>query len=281
MRFLLQRNWHTAVRLTGQDLISEVTYCGTDQEVYACLVVDPQTFIVKGATWEKYRTPTEKGQKTMNLTQLVGMEAYLGCGPTLRRLLAPLQDSFAQETFAETVRGLTQAETFLLQKRGYSSQKAYEDDWKEFYAGSCRFYSNLDQVTKGWYEYLGYHERRGILFNRLRNLVLAENGSGSEQFYLLTGQLCDSFHEVSVKLVVAKDDLSVKKATSHFLRVPDPICGEGAELVKLIEGQKLLSMPKRKLAHLLRSSDNCVHLIDLVYEAVVALEHWQKKGSSA
>lgn len=281
MRFLLQRNWHSAVRLTGQDLISEVTYCGTDQEVYACLVVDPQTFIVKNATWEKYRTPAEKGQRTLNLTQLEGMEAYLGCGSTLRRLLAPLQDSFAQELFAETVRGLTQAETFLLQKRGYPSLQAYEDDWKEFYAGSCRFYSNLDQVTKGWYEYLGYHERRGTLFNRLRNLTLAEDASDTEQFYLLTGQLCDSFHEVSVNLVIAKDNLSVKKAEGHFLRIPDPVCGEAAELVKLIEGKKLMGMPKKELAHILQSGDNCVHLIDLIYEAVVTLENWQEKSPSA
>lgn len=279
LQFLLQRNWHAAVRLVGQDLISEVTYCGTDREVYACLVVDPQTFIVKSATWEKYRTPEEKGHKTLNLTQLEGMEAYFGCGGTLRQALAPLQEPFARELFAEAVRGISQAETFLLQERGYSSPQAYEDYWNEFYVGSCRFYSNLERVTKGWYEYLGYSKRQGILFNRLRNLVLFEDDHGPDQFYLLIGQLCDSFHEVSVNLIIEKDTLSVKKATGHFLRVPDPVCGEAAELVKIIEGKNLQGMSKKNLAHLLQSGNNCVHLIDLIYEGAETLEYWRGKGA--
>lgn len=276
MQFLLQRNWHSVVRLEeqGQDLLSEVTYCGTDREVYACLVVDPHTFLVKSATWETYRTPEEKGQKTLNLTQLKGMEAYFGCGGALRQALAPLQEPFALALFAEAVRGLAQAETFLLRERGYPSPEAYEEHWNSFYFESCRFYSNLDRVSGGWYDYVGYSERRGILYNRLRNIVLSTEGHNSASYYFLNGQFCDSFHEVSVTLVLEKENLVVKKATGHFMRAPDPVCGEAAEFVKAIEGKSLQGMQKKNLAHLLQGGNGCVHLIDLIYEGVETLAYW-------
>ncbi len=279
MDYLLQRNWHSAVRFEGdgQDLLSEVTYCGTDREVYASLVVDPHTFLVKRALWETYRTPEGKGQKTLVLSPLEGIEAYFGCGGAFRRALAPLQEPFALELFLETVRGLLQAETFLLKERGHASPEAYEEYWNKNYLDSCRFYSNLDRVSGSWYDYVGFSERRGILFNRLRSMVLSTAGNNTDNYYNLYGQLCDSYHEVTVALVLEKDNLVVKKATGHLLRVPDPVCEEAAAFVKDVEGKSLRGMQKKNLAHLLQGGNGCVHLIDLIYEGVEALSYWLAK----
>lgn len=274
----MQRNWHSAVRLEEEreDLFSEVTYCGTDREAFARLVVDPRTYLVKSAVWETYRTPEEKGQRTLNLNQLKGMEAYFGCGATLRQVLNPLREPYAPALFAETVRGLIQAETFLLEERGHSSPEAYEEYWNKFYLGSCRFYSNLDRVGGSWYDYVGFDKRRGILFNRMRSLVLSTAEYDGADCYYLYGQLCDSYHEVDVTLVLDKDDFVVKKASGYLLRVPDPVCREAATFVNAVEGKSLLGMQKKTVAHLLQGGNGCVHLIDLIYEGAETLSYWQE-----
>jgi len=279
LEFLLQRNWYSTVRLDeeGQDLFSEVTYCGTDREVHARLIVDPNTFLVKSANWETYRTPEGKGQRTLNLSQLEGMEAYFGCGGTLRQILAPLQEPYARALFAEAVRGLIQAETFLLKERGYPSKKTYEEHWYKVYRDSCRYFSNLDRISGGWYDYVGYSERLGVLFNRLRNMILFTREQDSAECYHLYGQLCDSYHEVTVTLVLDRDSLEVLEAEGHFLRVPDPVCEEAIEFVHAVEGKSLQGMQKKDLAHLLRGGDGCVHLIDLIYEGVETLSIWTAK----
>ena len=98
MQCIFQRNWHSFVRMEDeQSLLSEVTYCGTYREVCARLIINPNTFIVKKAVWEVYRTPEEAGFRTLDIPGMVGIEAYFGSGGNLRKALQPLQDSFAGE----------------------------------------------------------------------------------------------------------------------------------------------------------------------------------------
>jgi hypothetical protein len=256
------------VRLEEQKLLVEVTYCGTDREACARLVVDPETFAVREAAWEKYRTPQGAGCKTLNLPQLAGMEAYFNCGGIMREALAPLQDSCANGLFAEAVRGLIQAETFLYKERGFSSAEAYEHNWNSLYVNSCRYYSNLDRVTQGWYEHVGCITRTGSLFNRMKTQVLYLQDNS----YLLAGHLNDSFHGVSVELELEKDSFMVKSARGDLLRAPDCVCGEAAGLMKELEGKNLGGIKKKDIARLLGGGNACVHLIDLVSDGLETLE---------
>ena len=79
---------------------------------------------------------------------------------------------------------------------------------------------------------------------------------------------------MSATLVLTKDNLEVKKAVGHFLRVPDPVCREAVEFVQAIKGKSLQGMPKKTLAHLLQGGDGCTHMIDLIYEAVETVSYW-------
>jgi hypothetical protein len=254
--------------LEEQELLVEVTYCGTDREACARLVVDPVTFTVSEAAWEKYRAPEEAGCKALSLPQLAGIEAYFNSGAALREALAPLQDACANGLFAEAVRGVIQAETFLFKERGFSTPEAYEDNWNTLYVNSCRYYSNLERVTQGWYEHVGYSSRGGSLFNRMKTQVLYLKGNS----YLLTGHLNDSFHGVSVELELEKDKLMVKSARGDLLRAPDRVCGEAAGLMKELKGKNLGGIKKKDIALLLGGGNGCVHLIDLVSDGLETLE---------
>ncbi len=261
MQCIFQRNWHSSVRMEEQILSSEVTYCGTDREVCARLIIDPNTFLVKKAVWETYRTPGGAGFKALDIPGMAGMEAYFGSGGRLRRVLQPLQDSFAGELFAEAVRAIIQAETFLLNERGYTPE-SYEQYWIEFYKDTCCFFSNLDRVTLGWYEYIGYSTRAGSLFNRMKSQILSLH----ENTYFLSGHINDSFHGIAVDLELEKNTRRIKKSRGGFLRFPDPVCKEAGVFMKQLEGETLAGLKKKEIAHLLGASNGCVHMIDLVFD---------------
>ena len=234
MRCIFQRNWHSSVRMEEQNLLTEVTYCGTDREACARFIVDTATLVIKEAAWEKYRTPGKKGWELMNLPQLIGVEAYLGSGGTIRQILAPLNDPYAYQLFAEGVRGIIQAETFIFTERGHSSGDDYQKFWEKHYANSCRYFSYPERVTKGWFEHIGYNDRRGNLFNRVIALALYLK----KDSYLLHGQFNDSFHSICVNLELEKEKPFIK-GRMRFSKGSDLVCEEAEAYMKDLEGKNL------------------------------------------
>lgn len=268
MRCLFQRMWHSSVRFeedAGEHFLVEVAYCGTDGEACARLLVEPATLLIREAVWEKYRAPEERVPSITKIPALAGVEAYFNSGDALREALAPLGDPCARELFAEAVRGVIQAETFLFKERGFSSPEAYQDNWDRLYVNSCRYYSNLDRVTRGWFEHIGYSHRRGNLFNRMKSQILyLQDNSNS---YLLAGNLADSFHNASVELELEMDGKTVKSSKGELLRAPDSVCREASALMNALTGENFENLSKKDIARLLGGGNGCVHLIDLVSDA--------------
>ncbi|HBX23579.1 MAG TPA: DUF2889 domain-containing protein [Desulfotomaculum sp.] len=270
MRNTLQRHWFTMVRRSRTDglLDAQTVYRGTDGECAALLLVEPGTLKVVAATWESYAPEV----KTVEVKGLVGVEAYFKCGPVLKETLTGL-GKFTRSLFAETVRGIIQAETFLLAERGFASPSAYSHYWEKFYAGSCRYYSNLERISNKWDEYAGT-DRLTSLFNRFKsqNVYIDEKHG-----YRVAGMLSDSFHELSVDLAL-DPDLLVTKANGVMLRVPDNVCCEAVAYINELPGRRLDGLRKKQVADLLGAGEGCVHLIDLVHDAVESVKIEQLKG---
>ncbi len=260
MDCIFQRFWNTSVRLYEEELLVETTYNGSDRELCARMTVDPESFIVQRAWWEVYRTPDENSPRCTNIEGLEGMKAYFGCGETLKSVLLPLDSPEAKELFAEGVRGVIQAETFLVEKRGYSTPQKYEDYWDGIYQGACRYYSNMERVTTKWYEHVGYYERIGCLFNRMKSQSMYKG----EKAYLLNAHLQDSFHSVAVELELEKNEGMIIDGRGDILRAPDPVCKEATVFMSKLKGTFLPEIKKKEIAFLLGAGNGCVHLIDLV-----------------
>ncbi|MEW5920603.1 MAG: DUF2889 domain-containing protein [Bacillota bacterium] len=268
MHCLLQRNWHLSVRMETKKLLSEVTYCGTDGEYCARLLVQPQSFLVLNAQWEVYRTPEGAVDKIMELPQLCGLEVYFNSGPALREALSTLQDSYAASLFADAVRAVIQSETFLYRERGFHSTAAYDEYWNTNFLNSCRFYSNLDRVSCKWYDHVGIDHRSGNLFNRMKSQFLYSTANG----YRLNGHLNDSFHGVFSELELAGDGSTVIKARGDLLRAPDAVCQESVLYMQELEGKSLGGLKKRDMAELLGSHEGCVHLFETVFDSMETLK---------
>lgn len=266
MYCLFQRHWHTGVkRVDEQTLIAESTYNGTDMEAVATMQVDVYTFKVKRATWEEYRTSSATHDKAVDVPELIGVEAYFGCGPAIHRAAEKLPGRLPQLLFAEAVRGIIQAETYVYRERGHSDPEAYDRYWDNFYANSCRYYSNLERTTVPWRQYVGKQERPSRLYTRFKGQGLYRTDGGE---YILLGHLTDSFHEVAVRLILNRELTEIQQASVEMLRVPDAVCREAAGLMENLRGEKIQALTKKSVAHLLGGKQGCVHVIDTVYDLI-------------
>lgn len=274
MHCVFQRFWHTSVRLIqDKELLVETTYCSTDKEVCARMNVAPDSFSVRQACIEIYRAPGLDAPEIVEVKGLIGMEAYFESGEALRKCIFPHIVPEAKDLFAEGVRGVIQAETFLVEQRGYKGPMDYQDYWFELYQGACRFYSNTDRVKNRWYDHIGYHYRSGALFNRMKSQILYSNEKG----FLLTGHLHDSFHSVAVELELEKEKGLINNARGDILRAPDPVCMESTVYMDKLNGTFLPEMDKKEIALMLGSGNGCVHLIDLVTDGAKTVSLYQEK----
>lgn len=268
MRNLFQRNWYTEVRRSEDGLLKgKTSYIDTYREAVAHLSVDINSFIIQEALWEEQRSSEPINARTLQVTPLCGSKAYFSSGPMLKEAGAFLKDPLAVALFSETVKGIIQAETFLLSERGFASEKDYEHKWMEFYSGSCRYFSSLDRITKTWFDHVGESKREGNLFVRFKTQSLFHLGKSR---YLLTGNLSDSFHEVNVRLKL--NGVAVEEADGVLLRTPDLVCREAAALLTNLHGINLRGVAKKELAGLLGKGQGCVHVIDLVNDCAQILE---------
>jgi hypothetical protein len=268
MKTLFQRNWYTEVRRSDNKHLKAVTsYLDTYREAAAQLSIDINSFIIEDAVWEEQRSREPISSKSRQVTPLLGSEAYFSSGPKLKEAAAFLNDPLAGSLFSESIKGIIQAETFLWEERGYSSEEEYENKWTDFYSGSCRYYSNLDRITKSWYTHVGVSKRDGNLFVRSKTQSLL--GLGDDQ-YLLIGNLSDSFHELNINIKL--NGFTVEDADGILLRAPDPVCREAADLLDNLHGINLQEINKKEIAGILGKGQGCIHMIDLVNDCAQILE---------
>jgi len=278
---IFQRHWHASTRLSPpkpgkaaadsaaavdieqqpiREIIAETIYGDTDCEVGTRLRVDPKSFKIREATWETYSLPVT----ITDIPGLRGTAAYLNCGPALTEALADL-GPVARTTFNETISCVILSEPFLVKERGYATYAAYREHWDVFYRNACRYYSNLDTTSVLW-DYSDY-TRTSVLFNRFasQSAFLLPGGG-----FHVTGTYSDTFHEFSVELDT-EINLVITWAAAELLRLPHAGCSGTNVYLQQLAGYNARNPVKKQLVQVLGGGDGCVHLIDTVYDALIAV----------
>lgn len=266
MKSIHHSHWHTSVHVHGAgSLYARTAFLSTELECATILRVNINTFHIEKARWEVYRGPG--GPLSADIGGLTGVEAYLGSGNALRQAVLKDCGEKALPLISETVRGIIQAETFIFLERGYRDAKSYDDYWEKMYINTCRYYSNLDRISRRWEDHVSDQNRFNNLFNRFKGISVAE-GDG---VYSASASLSDSFHEVGVNLTVDKSMGAVTAVNCRLLRAPDPVCFEAGEFGQNLLGQKLPAMSKKEVAGALAGSQGCIHIIDLCSDLAAVL----------
>jgi hypothetical protein len=269
LKHLMQRHWFTNIRKADAENILAVTdYMDNHMERRAFLKVETSSLKITEAWLERPGQAGNMTESTIYIDSLQGVQAYLGSGPQLREALKSIGENLERTLFNDCVIGIVQAETFLFPERGYQDVDAYNNFWEKSYVGSCRYYSNLDQVKKNWMDYIGFAPRRLNLFSRSKSQQLMEDEQGNR---LVAGSLVDSFHQMASFLQIDPEG-KVITASGQLVRGPDEVCFSAADFMDELRGIKLAGKSKKEIAGILGTSQGCIHLIDLVYDSVQTLD---------
>jgi len=268
MEILFQKYMCSSVVASEKgQLLAESTLVSTDYDAIARITADYYNYRINDAWWEICRSPGGEYNGVGKAPELVGVEAYLGAGVALRQAVGSGGGGVPLSLLSECVKAVLQAESFMFTDRGYPTPESYEEYWEEMYVNSCRYYSNLDRVNRGWLAEETKYTRSKGLFNRFLDCRVCRLSDGG---IAVSGGFCDSAHELSVYLELGGDGVIIK-CVGNFLRAPDPVCRENKIHIAGLMGKKPAELGKREIGGLLGGEQGCNHLVDLVNEMCVTV----------
>lgn len=269
MDFLLQRHWLTSVRKKDeQSIIALTDYMDNHIERRAGIEVEMSSLKITDAWLKRLGRAGNMAEETIYIDSLKGVDAYLGSGRQMKAALQNAGDELERALFNDCVIGVVQAETFFFHQRGYPDAEAYNSFWENAYAGSCRYYSNLELVQSSWTDFIGASPRQADLFSRSKSQQLMQDQQGNQ---IIVGSLVDTFHQMASRLEIDAAG-TVIEAFGQVLRAPDQVCRPAADLMKNLVGVSLSGKSKKEIAGLMGAGQGCIHLIDLVYDSVQTLK---------
>lgn len=284
---IFHRQWFIGAYHQSPDtLVAEAHYMDSFLEMTARLEAGVKDLVAHQVTLATHRDsgrmPQEFGsadlaqglawisrEVSQSLDALRGMVCYTGAGKLVREAVAPDPLGLKEDLILEAIRAVIQAETFIFMERGYKDAFDYEDYFNRTFAGSCRYYSNLERVSRSFSQGLLVHSRGSNLFSRFRSSAIYRYQDG----YQVAAQLTDSFHEMELNLLVNPSDLVVAEAQASMLRFPDPVCQESEELLRAgLAGVGLKPENKKYIYAACGGGSGCTHLADMAFDAARALK---------
>ncbi|MGI6064943.1 MAG: DUF2889 domain-containing protein [Bacillota bacterium] len=106
-----------------------------------------------------------------------------------------------------------------------------------------------------------------LIFNRYKSCHVEEIDNRTVK---VVSSMCDSFHEITVILMVSLPDGIIQEARAEIVRLPDKICQQTTELLTNLRGVTLGKGIIKNATRLIGGSSGCTHLVDLVVEAAKA-----------
>lgn len=233
------------------------------EEAVAEFSVTPDTFrFVKGG-WEVARSENSADYGRGGLEGLDGMEADFSAASSINELGGV--PAVIKELLRDCVKGVIQAESYLIAERGFKTRSDYDTHWDVIWENSCRYYTYLEKEIMRWTDYVDQYPRKNLLFTRYKSYNVSASDGGDME---LTGAFHDSFHEMNVKLLCGADGV-VKSLEALFSRAPGPACFECTSLFSNMEGFQVTAA-KRDVGKAIGGAEGCFHMVDLVYDLLEA-----------
>jgi hypothetical protein len=267
-------------RLSDTESAANAFLLTSDFEGSVAVTIKNDTFEIVDAQWGIHRAADMSHRGEGRAELLIGDSAYTG---DRRNHIKVLPDYSAGETeisenpadvspewknirelYLETLRGLLQAEYYLLYERGYKGIIDYEESWDS----DCRPYHVDKPAVDEWPIYVGAfeHFRKRDLYNKYLQMILMDNGDDT---VTALGTYNDSFHEMSACFVFAPSDGIITDFSLNHIRVPFKPCHDFQEsFAEKFIGLKLTDLSKREVGKLIGGSYGCFHFVDIIYDLI-------------
>lgn len=224
-------------------------------EASVSLLLDAATFSVVECEWEISRSPDAREPGAGEIPDMRGVE-MLSKGGGAVRSLEDVPEAI-RELLRECIRGLVQAEIYVLEERGFPDRDAYDRWCLEMFAGGCRYHSGSERDSGQ--EFVGSRMRGKSLFNRYKNVVFS---GGRDSETRLCGRFRDNFHEINIDLSLSQG--TIGRVETTFTRARGPACYEMEALSEVLCGERIATLDKKRIGELLGGREGCSHLVDLL-----------------
>ncbi|MGN1349738.1 MAG: DUF2889 domain-containing protein [Anaerovoracaceae bacterium] len=267
-------------RLSDTESVANSFLLTTDFEGSIALTIKNDTFEIVDAQWSIHRAPDMDRRGEGRAEMLIGDSAFTG---DRRNHVKVLPDYSAGQTetpedpkavspewahirelYLEAMRGLLQAENYLLYERGFKGIIDYEESWDS----DCRPYHTEKPGVNEWPAYVGSfeHFRKRDLYNKYLQMTLMDNG---DRTVTALGTYNDSFHEMSVCFVFDPADGIIQDLSLNHVRVPFKPCHDFQEsFAERFIGLNIHDLSKREVGKLIGGSFGCFHFVDIIYDLV-------------
>ncbi len=203
---------------------------------------------------------------------LKGMTVGFSTLPQAVKVALPVgsvQEGYYRRMLSEGLISLLQAEAFFYRERGFSSAADYDNYWKDFSRGSCRYYSNLERVSREFMQYIIDQERKLHLFSRQRHARVEQSGPAT---ITAEASMRDSYHEMHIRWEIDSGSLAIRAAWGKIARAPDLVCRETELLFEGLPGKTVSTACRREIRDVVDGPQGCNHFGDLVIDLIWAVD---------
>ena len=262
MNVLGQSNISNIVNRMGDKLCSSCILSDNTFEISTKLIVDIKNFEIIESFAEIHKSPFENMKKIIQLDEFKGKSGYIEGKKWLKRVLDFENGEVLKVLFNQCINGIIQAETYLIQERGFKSNEEYNRYWDQIEENGCRMYCNKHQDDLEWTEYASPLDRKENLFNRSINSKWFEL---DDKNIFAVGTFSDSYHELHVNLKM-KNHEQIETCEIEYKRAPGKACFENYIHQEKLKGKYLKELDKKTIISMFGKSQGCYHLVDLLLE---------------
>lgn len=265
-------------KLPDGKFMAECSYLGTRYECSVVLYFDAREMKTEKAFYSVHRTPQNDNLTEGEIPELVGGPCTFAASKIIKTLPDYDGNGFIKELLLEDLRGINQAEIYMLEEINIADPIEYEKKWLNEKVNYCRPYTGRMPGVYEWPNYVNSlnHYRTKNLYNKYKQYTLISTG-GDEA--TISGTYQDSFHEMYAEMTYSLTDRMIIDFDMTMRRWPFAACFEMDHMASgLFIGKKIDDLTKKETGSLIGGSTGCFHLVDIVSDMAKAARDLKNIG---
>ncbi len=251
-------------------ITAECSFLSTHYECSVTIYADARGMKTEKVLYAVHRTPQNDNLAQGEIQELAGETCTLAASKIVKTLPDYDGNGYIKELILENLRGINQAEIYMLEEINVANPIEYEKIWLHEKVDYCRPYTGRMPGLYEWPNYVNSlnHYRTRNLYNKYKQYTVITEG-GDDIF--IDGAYHDSFHEMHAQLTYSATGREISEFDMTMQRWPFAACFEMDHTAAgLFVGKKIDDLTKREVGKLIGGSNGCFHLVDIVADMAKA-----------
>ena len=268
-------------RLNEEELISQAMFLSTRYDCSATICATTRGYKVTQARYSIHRCPDMSKRGEGELSELVGGSGHFDGVKAIRELRDFGDDGKVKELLIESIRGLDQAETYLLEELGMKTREDYERRWQDRVKSdpktfACRPYDGRMPGLEEWSTHIGAYEhtRTQNFYTKYMSYVIFQKKEGE---LIVSGTYNDSFHEMHTEFAFDAASRNISAFDMIVVRAPHVQCFELSHTsAESFIGNSIEGFSKREVGKIVGGAPGCHHLVEIITTMASAVKEFKK-----